>query len=129
MTDDKPDIHTIRFIALVDSFYGAAMTFLGKVTDPATGKARRELDKAQAYIDFLSTLEVKTRGNLSGPEGDHLARLLGDLRLNYVDEMEAEKSEKKESEKEEKEAERDGENEEESGEPVAGNGEKREGGE
>lgn len=124
MTDEKPDIHTIRFIALIDSFYGAAMTFLGKVTDPTTGKASRELDKAQAYIDFLATLDVKTRGNLSGPEGDHLARLLGDLRLNYVDELEAEKSEKKEEA-----AEKSGEKEGEPGEPVAGEGEKREGGE
>ena len=86
MADEKPDIHTIRFIALIDSFYGAAMTFLGKVADPQTGEAKKELDKAQAYIEFLETLQVKTDGNLAKPEGDHLSRLLTDLRLNFVDE-------------------------------------------
>lgn len=89
MDEPKPDIHTIRFIALVDSFYGAAMTFLGKVADPQTGKSIRELDKAQAYIDFLTTMQVKTAGNLSRPEEDHLERLLATLRLNYVDELKA----------------------------------------
>jgi len=90
MADATPDIHTIRFIALIDSFYGAAMTFLGKVADPQTGETRKELDKAQAYIDFLETLQAKTEGNLAQPEADHLSRLLTDLRMNYVDEAKGE---------------------------------------
>ena len=84
-----PDIHTIRFLALVDSLYHASMTFLGKVADPVSGEVIRELDKAQVYIDFLAALQAKTAGNLGELEGPHLERLLADLRLNYVDEVKA----------------------------------------
>lgn len=96
-----PDIHTIRFLALVDSLYHASMTFLGKVADPVSGEVHRELEKAQVYIDFLAALQVKTKGNLGELEGPHLERLLADLRLNYVDEVNADKEKEKEKEKDE----------------------------
>jgi len=94
MPDDRmPDIHAIRFLALVDSLYHAAMTFLGKVADPTTGETKCELDKAQVYIDFIATLEEKTKNNLSKLEKEHVEQLLGSLRLNYVDELERQKRE------------------------------------
>lgn len=88
MDDTKPDIHTIRFFALVDSFYGAARTFLGDVGEEGEDRPEPELVKAQAYIDFLATIRVKTEGNLSATEAGHLDRLLSDLRLRYVDALE-----------------------------------------
>jgi hypothetical protein len=91
VADEKPDIHTIRFFALVDSFSHAAMAFLGKIADPTTGKVDRDLDKARVYIDFLATLRAKTEGNLLRVEADHLDQLLSTLRLNYVDECEADR--------------------------------------
>jgi hypothetical protein len=91
MPDEKPDIHTIRFFALVDSFSHATMVFLGKIADPGTGKTERDLEKARIYIDFLATLQAKTKGNLIRAESDHLDNLLANLRLNYVDECEADK--------------------------------------
>ncbi|MFH1278374.1 MAG: DUF1844 domain-containing protein [Candidatus Eisenbacteria bacterium] len=91
MDDSKPDIHTIRFFALVDSFYGAARTFLGDAGGPEEGEREPELVKAQAYIDFLATIRVKTEDNLSKTEEEHLDRLLSDLRLRYVEALEAAK--------------------------------------
>jgi len=88
VAEEKPDIHTIRFFALVDSFYHAAMAFLGKIADPTTGAVERDLDKARIYIDFLATLQAKTKGNLIRAEADHLEHILANLRLNYVDERE-----------------------------------------
>lgn len=89
MPDEKPDIHTIRFFALVDSFAHAAMVFLGKIADPITGKQEPDIEKARIYIDFLATIEARTRGNLLRAESDHLEHLLANLRLNYVDVLDA----------------------------------------
>ena len=129
MPDDRmPDIHAIRFLALVDSLYHAAMTFLGKVADPISGETKCELDKAQVYIDFIATLEEKTKNNLSKVEKDHLEQLLESLRLNYVDELERQKREKASGEEkaggEEKEAGEEESRDEEAEEEQSGGGER-----
>ena len=92
MADEQtPDIHTFRFLALIDSLRHAATLFLSEATappaegeEPAPERARESLEKARHYIDFLATLQEKTRGNLSGPEESYLTDLLAALRLDYV---------------------------------------------
>ncbi|MBN1826955.1 MAG: DUF1844 domain-containing protein [Candidatus Eisenbacteria bacterium] len=94
MADEKsPDIHTFRFLALIDSLRHAATLFMGEAeapegeggSAPEPEKTRESLEKARHYIDFLATLEVKTRGNLSDPEKRYLDDLLAALRLKFVD--------------------------------------------
>ena len=92
MADEQtPDIHTFRFLALIDSLRHAATLFLGEATAPPEEggeadpeRARESLEKARHYIDFLATLQEKTRGNLSGPEESYLTDLLAALRMDYV---------------------------------------------
>ena len=80
---------TLRFIDLVGLFGSQAMIALGKVINPATGKAEKNLGAAQLFVDMLDMLERKTRGNLSPDEAKILKATLTDLRLMYADEAKA----------------------------------------
>ncbi|MFQ5606541.1 MAG: DUF1844 domain-containing protein [Candidatus Zixiibacteriota bacterium] len=75
------------FLSLVTSMHMGAMYQLGKVASPISGKIERDLRQAQYTIDLLSMLQAKTAGNLSDEEGEHLRRVISELRLNYVDEQ------------------------------------------
>ncbi len=59
---DDQEVHH-RFLLLVEEFRMAAWIGLGKLKDPATGAAERNLDLARHAIDTLGMIEVKTRGN------------------------------------------------------------------
>ncbi len=102
------------FAQLIMMLYGAAMQQMGKVVNPLTNKAEKNLDLAKLSVDMLSMVEEKTKGNLSDEEARFLSDSLFQLRMNYVDEVkktaeegkeapreEEKKEEKKEEEKEE----------------------------
>jgi len=74
------------FVGLLLGLHSTAWAQLGKVMHPMTGKVERDLEGAKETIDLLGILEQKTRGNLAPEEEKLLARLLLELRLNYVDE-------------------------------------------
>lgn len=61
-----------------------AYAALGLLSD-AGGRAHRDLAAAKQMIDWLATLEQKTRGNLSFEETDFLSRALYELRLAFVE--------------------------------------------
>ncbi len=63
-----------------------AWLYLGKMANPATGKAERNLEAAKFTIDLLGMIEKKTEGNLSGDEQNLLGQVLTALRLNYLEE-------------------------------------------
>lgn len=77
---------TMLFARLVFMLHAAAMQYLGKLKNPVSDKIERDLPSAQGMIDTLEMLEAKTKGNLSQDESRMLARMLQELRLNYVDE-------------------------------------------
>ena len=80
-------MHEARFLGLVQMLSTWAMSALGKIADPETGKERDvDLDEARGMIDLLDTLQVKTKGNLSEDERRYLELQLTNLRLTYVDE-------------------------------------------
>ncbi len=86
MTDKKqPDQNKILFVNMVSMLTMSAMHQLGKIINPATGKAETSLEGAQATIDMLDMLSAKTRGNLDEEEGKMLADTLTMLKLNYVE--------------------------------------------
>ena len=75
------------FTMLIFNFQQNAMISLGKLQNPATGKAQRNLPDAKFSIDMLEMLSEKTQGNRT-PEQDTLfTQILTSLRLNYVDEQ------------------------------------------
>jgi hypothetical protein len=71
------------FVQLVVMLTTSAMQQMGKLVNPATGKTEVHLDAAEASIDFLEMLRVKTTGNLDQQEERVLADSLHSLRMNY----------------------------------------------
>lgn len=75
----------IDFMSFVASLATNAMAALG-VLPPDMG---RDLpfnpELAREYIDILSMLQEKTRGNLTPQEDQALQRIVTDLRLNFVE--------------------------------------------
>lgn len=62
-----------------------ALTFLGEVPDPVSGQRIFAPEYARRYIDMLSVLEQKTKGNLDPDEGEALTAVAADLRMAYVE--------------------------------------------
>lgn len=77
---------TLRFLDMVGLFGTQAMIALGKLANPATGKADKNMPAARLFIDTLEMLEHKTRGNLNSDETKVLQATLTDLRLMFVEE-------------------------------------------
>ncbi len=82
------DMDTVRFISLVSMFASSAYVSMGKIANPATGKAERDLDAAQGFIDILVMLKTKTAGNLARDEEKMLSSTISDLQMNFVKEKE-----------------------------------------
>lgn len=80
---------TRRFLDLVSLFGTQALMALGKLANPATGKAEKNLDAARLFIDLLEMVERKTAGNLTPDEAKVLKATLTDLRLMFVEESNA----------------------------------------
>lgn len=77
------DANKALFIQLVIMLATSAMQQMGKLVNPATGKTEVQLEAAEATIDLLEMLRVKTSGNLDDEEQRVLADSLHTLRLNY----------------------------------------------
>lgn len=72
------------FNSLITMLATQAMVAIGQIPDPVQNKTVVRLPLAKHYIDTLTMLEEKTRGNLAGDEAKLLSAILGDLRLAYV---------------------------------------------
>ncbi|MBU4285750.1 MAG: DUF1844 domain-containing protein [Verrucomicrobia bacterium] len=92
MNESKPDINKVLFMHLVSMLAMSAIQQMGKLVDPNTGKAEKNLEAAQATIDMLDMLEAMTRGNLDAEETRMLKDTLMSLKMNYV-QSQGEKSE------------------------------------
>lgn len=77
---------TLRFLDMIGLFGHQAMIALGKVMNPVTGKAEKNLLAARLFIDTLEMLEHKTQGNLTADETKVLHATLTDLHLMFVEE-------------------------------------------
>ena len=86
---DRFDGGHVRFLDMVGLFGTQAMIALGKLANPATGKAEKNMAAARLFIDTLEMLEHKTRGNLNSDETKVLQATLTDLRLMFVEESKA----------------------------------------
>ncbi|MCK4947548.1 MAG: DUF1844 domain-containing protein [Candidatus Aureabacteria bacterium] len=101
MAGEKKDrVKELQFLGLITMLANSAMQGLGKISDPFTGKAERNMEAAKASIDILEVLREKTQGNLTENEEKTFDTLLTNIRLNYVDE--SKKPEKKEEKQEKK---------------------------
>lgn len=81
---DASRIPPVDFSLLVTMFSTQAMVALGLFPNPLSGEVEQEPALAKHYIDLLSVLEEKTKGNLSPEESQQLGTTLHELRMIYV---------------------------------------------
>ena len=96
---EAEDKNTQLFLYLIGSFEMSAMIAMGKIKNPVTDKAERDLTQAQFSIDILDMLKEKTKNSLSEYELKFLDNVLGQLKLNYIDESQKEKESRPAEEK------------------------------
>ena len=83
---------TALFMGLVLMFHAAAMQHMGKTKNPLSDKIERSLEQAQFVIDTLDAIASKTKGNLSEEESRFLVNVIKELKLNYVEELDKDKT-------------------------------------
>ena len=76
---------TQRFIEFVMMQAQNAALFLGQIPNPQTGQGEVNLDLAKMFIDQLSMIQEKTRGNLSNEEAAVLRNTLANLQMAFVE--------------------------------------------
>ena len=70
--------------SLISVLATQAMIALGQIADPVSGKPAQDLEQASHFVDLLSMLEEKTKGNRTGDESALLDRVLHELRMVFV---------------------------------------------
>jgi hypothetical protein len=74
-----------RFIEFVMMHAQNAALFLGQIPNPKTGEGEVNLELAKMFIDQLSMIQEKTRGNLTNEETTVLRNALSNLQMVYVE--------------------------------------------
>ena len=74
-----------RFIEFVMMHAQNAALFLGQIPNPKTGEGEVNLELAKMFIDQLSMIQEKTRGNLTTDEATVLKNTLSNLQMIYVE--------------------------------------------
>ena len=72
------------FMTLVSSLATQALMSLGQLLDPYTQKVNYNKPMAKHFIDTLSMLEEKTKGNLDDKEAQMIEEILHQLRMVFV---------------------------------------------
>src|SRR5258708_136435 len=74
-----------RFIEFVIMHAQNAALFLGQIPNPKTGQGEVNLELAKMFIDQLSMIQEKTRGNLTNEESTVLRNAISNLQMVYVE--------------------------------------------
>ena len=72
------------FVNFLSTLATNAAASLGAVPHPATGQRSLDLETGKYWLDVLSMVKEKTKGNLHPQEARLLDGLLADLRMQYV---------------------------------------------
>jgi len=85
-SDEMPqgEMPPASFEMLVTSLATQAMAALGFFPDPSTGETMLNRPIAKHFIDTLSVLDEKTKGNLTDQEAEILSQALHQLRMVFV---------------------------------------------
>lgn len=70
---------------LVSILVNQALTYMGGMADPRTGKVVVALEYAKVYVDLLGVIEQKTKGNLTPEEETMVKNVAHELRLEFVE--------------------------------------------
>jgi hypothetical protein len=74
----------LGFSDLVTMLATQAITYMGGIPDPRTGKAILAPEYARLYIDMLGILQDKTKGNLTETEQKMMDGTVSELRSEFV---------------------------------------------
>ena len=66
-----------------------AALFLGQIPNPQTGQAEVNLEVARMFIDQLTMIQEKTRGNLTNEESAVLRSAVSNLQMAFVEASQA----------------------------------------
>ncbi len=83
---DQVNSNEFLFMQLVMQNQQIAIMALGKMKNPITNKAEKNLEYAKIAIDTLNMLKDKTRGNLSEYENQFLSEVIREIELIYAEE-------------------------------------------
>jgi hypothetical protein len=82
-----PPAPPATFEFLAHTLFTQALMALGRIPNPITKKAHRNLSTARHFIDTLAMLEQKTAGNLSADEQRMLEEIQHQLRMMFMSEQ------------------------------------------
>ncbi len=88
-----------QFIEFVMMQAQQAAFYLGQIPNPQTGQAEVHLDAAKIFIDQLTMIRSKTRGNLTSEEMGVLNNAISNLQMVFVETSQAGKTSASASEK------------------------------
>jgi Domain of unknown function (DUF1844) len=83
-TPDREPLE-ITLSTFVMSLSTQALMCLGEIPNPLTDKMETDLDAVREFIDILSMLQEKTRGNVDAAEARLFEKVLYDLRMRFVE--------------------------------------------
>lgn len=86
--DEQVPLPEITFSTFILSLFDSALMHLGIIPDPLSKEHKKSLPLAKQTIDLIGMLKDKTKGNLSKDEETLIDRVLYDLRIKYVAEVE-----------------------------------------
>ena len=84
-SEHQPAAPPATFEFLVHTIFTQALMALGRIPNPITKQAHKNLPTAKHFIDTLAMLEQKTAGNLSTEERHQLEEIQHQLRMMYMD--------------------------------------------
>lgn len=90
------------FISLLRS---NAMIAMGKTANPMTGKIERDFAQVDFIVDLVEMFKRKMAENLTIREKSFIEGTLGELRMNYVDELNKSNADEKSASEESENAE------------------------
>lgn len=83
--DDSQPLPPADFTILISMFSTQVMLALGMIPGPDGQTVQKDLRAAKHFIDFLSVLEEKTKGNLTAEEQEMLTNTTHYLRMAFVE--------------------------------------------
>ena len=72
---------SVSFSSFVTSLFVSALHYLGQSEEDP----KPRLVMAKQTIDLLEVLQTKTKGNLDAEEAQHLAQLISELQMKFVE--------------------------------------------
>lgn len=72
------------FMNLLTSLGIQALMHMGEIPHPETQTAEVNLEAAKEIIDLLSSVQEKTKGNLSSEEEEYLTQVLPELQMKFA---------------------------------------------